>query len=713
MEDLAASIAIKNKNNVWVSDNMVTSCHNCQAEFGLFTRKHHCRNCGNIFCYTCCHDMIVIPDFISDRPEPADYWNISYYVSSLKTPEERVCRQCRDIIRTKVAAYDKIINILDNPISIDKIKALPETETNVKNHYFDHLRNIQYYLPNHRYTDIDRKLLRINAPYFSRHSKYLVHFIKSIDWSLTPIKTADMSLEQSIMTSSISRKSSSQVQRQFEFVMSVINGEKNKKCSELYCTRTCQEQLSCDDCINILYGNGLSREPVSALEMPIGLLNYLFDIISSSPEQIIICHLSFFISLIRINSSNKVLQMHIFNLLNRSIKLTYQSYWFLNNACETATDLELRNIKSFIKLFNPQIVQQMHREYIFYSGIIKNLSDVHRYLLGEFDRYKPISLPYEPQLKLISVDLDTITQIKSSHTKPVIITFEVKEFSVDDELGEVASEESIYLRLLFKADSIMNDVTVLNLMTLSDIILKESLDTNFSVVVYPLIPLTANSGMIEIVENAETVHEILNKSPSILQYIMEKNNDRIVGEVLDHYLYSLVSYTLHSYFIGLGDRHLQNIMITDDGAIFHIDFGFILGTDAYPITATDIKLNSGMLDVIGGSNGQRYIKYLELSAKGVVLLRKYFNMFYILFSIDSKFKEKHIDRFVMTRFQPRQMDTVVIDELISIIKQSNSALSSYIRDFLHYHTQEKTIQDGLVKIFHAAFGAVKSFSGSN
>ena len=706
MADLAASIALRNKNNVWISDHMVLNCYCCKAQFTILKRKHHCRNCGNVFCYNCL-DFIVIPDFITDRPDRADCWNISYYIPMFaSTEKEKVCKQCYNIIKEKMDAYDRIVEIFKNPIPIDKIKEMPDSAFDVKNHYFDHLRNIQYYLPNHCYNDNDKKILKVNACYFSRHSKYLVHLIKSIEWKSTKLSTK--SIKAYSTQSSIQNMSSTDIAEKLKLIIDVINGPKTKECRELFCTRTCNEQLSCDDCVNILYTH--------VHDLPNQLIEYLFGIVSNSPEQVIICHLSFFVNIIKENNTNKPLRTILFNMLSKSAKLIYQTYWFLTNAKETANATEMLNIKIFIEMFDGKLVRQMHSEYMFYVGLIKHLDNPVLYL-SEFDKCKPISLPYEPNFKLVNVDLNNII-VKSSYTKPVIISFEIKEFEnvlIEDntDTDNDYSNGTEVIRLLFKKESVMNDVTVLNLMTLSDMILKDTLSKNFGVIVYPTMPLTAKSGMIEIVDKAETVHAITGTNTTILQHIIERNNDKIVGDVLDKYMHSLVSYTLHSYFIGLGDRHLQNIMITDDGAIFHIDFGFILGTDAYPLTAGDIKLNSDMLDVIGGSDSRRHNTYLELCSAGVVILRKYFTMFFILFSQNTDFDKKHIENFVMSRFQPRQVDSTVIEELLSVIKKSNNAYPDYIRDFLHYHSQERTVQNGLTKAFSNMVGVVKSFSNSN
>ncbi|XP_060718543.1 myotubularin-related protein 4 isoform X1 [Tachysurus vachellii] len=46
----------------WVPDHMATHCFNCDSEFWIAKRRHHCRNCGNVFCKDCCHLKLPIPD---------------------------------------------------------------------------------------------------------------------------------------------------------------------------------------------------------------------------------------------------------------------------------------------------------------------------------------------------------------------------------------------------------------------------------------------------------------------------------------------------------------------------------------------------------------------------------------------------------------------------------------------------------------------------
>lgn len=64
----------------WVPDHAVTHCGNCDLTFGMINRKHHCRNCGNIFCHDCTNYYTSIPQ------------------QNLMSPE-RVCQCCYKVLR--------------------------------------------------------------------------------------------------------------------------------------------------------------------------------------------------------------------------------------------------------------------------------------------------------------------------------------------------------------------------------------------------------------------------------------------------------------------------------------------------------------------------------------------------------------------------------------------------------------------------------------
>lgn len=669
--NLAASVAVRNTNNVWVDDGMVFNCHQCKKRFSLIIRKHHCRRCGNIFCYDCSNYFTIIPEFVTDCPEPADRWNVSHYITPLQSTEQRVCRLCYDTIREKIVFRNRIVQMLENPPSLDSIKSLSSSQGEIKSHYYDTLRNIQYCLPNHRYTPSERKFLLVNAGHFSKHSKYLVHLINSMEWS-----------------------SGSNIESQLQLIGSVINGHKTKSCCDLYCTRTCQETLSVDDCITILHrGGGNLPEPI---------IRYLFQLITTSPDIIILCHITFFVNLIL--TANPLMREVLQTLLNRSDLLRYSTFWHLSSSLVAEGTDQSSNIKLFIEMFPRDQVRQMNRDHDFFLGLIENINRVEDYLKHHDFGQSPIVLPYRPSAAIVGVDLESIV-ISQSCSRPVIVRFYFREVGEDGQVFSYAA------RILFKPESIMNDVAVLSLMTLSEIILREQVDPNISAVTYHVMPITYASGMIEIVEQAETVHSIVERKKTILKHIVSKNEEGSVREALDRYLYSLVSYTLHSYFIGLGDRHLENIMVTDDGSIFHIDFGFILGTDAYPMTSIDIKLNSNMIDVIADDESDRHSRYLELCSQGVVVLRKFFNMFYIILSQSKTLSEKHVEKFIMSRFQPRQSDEMIVTELLAVIEKSHDAYSQYIRDFLHTHSKQGTVQNGIAAIIGTAVNAVRSVTG--
>nr|XP_022319564.1 RUN and FYVE domain-containing protein 2-like isoform X1 [Crassostrea virginica] len=50
-----------NKEAQWQSDKDATHCKGCTKEFSISRRRHHCRNCGDIFCNECSDNKMPLP----------------------------------------------------------------------------------------------------------------------------------------------------------------------------------------------------------------------------------------------------------------------------------------------------------------------------------------------------------------------------------------------------------------------------------------------------------------------------------------------------------------------------------------------------------------------------------------------------------------------------------------------------------------------------
>jgi len=75
-------------------------------------------------------------------------------------------------------------------------------------------------------------------------------------------------------------------------------------------------------------------------------------------------------------------------------------------------------------------------------------------------------------------------------------------------------------------------------------------------------------------------------------------------------LKSCAGYAVATYLLAIGDRHLENLMMTSKGKMFHLDFGFILGKNpklkgVYP----PIRLNKPMVLGFGGERSAGYEEF--------------------------------------------------------------------------------------------------------
>lgn len=73
-------------------------------------------------------------------------------------------------------------------------------------------------------------------------------------------------------------------------------------------------------------------------------------------------------------------------------------------------------------------------------------------------------------------------------------------------------------------------------------------------------------------------------------------------------------------------------MIAEDGRLFHIDFGYILGRDPKPYPPP-MKLTKEMVEAMGGANSEEMKKFRSHCYSAFLILRKHANLFVNLFAL--------------------------------------------------------------------------------
>lgn len=201
--------------------------------------------------------------------------------------------------------------------------------------------------------------------------------------------------------------------------------------------------------------------------------------------------------------------------------------------------------------------------------------------------------------------------------------------------------------LLFKSgDDLRQDVLTLQMLQIMDQLWKsEGLDLQLTK--YGCISTGVDQGFIEVVLNSDTVSNIQKahsgitapfRETPLADWLKELNvTEKQFESAVHNFTISCAGYCVATYVLGIGDRHNDNIMVNQDGHLFHIDYGHFLGNfktfAGFKREKAPFVFTPDFAYVIGGRDSPNFQYFMEVCCKAYNILRKNANIFINLFAM--------------------------------------------------------------------------------
>ncbi|PNT67080.1 hypothetical protein BRADI_3g20220v3 [Brachypodium distachyon] len=254
-------------------------------------------------------------------------------------------------------------------------------------------------------------------------------------------------------------------------------------------------------------------------------------------------------------------------------------------------------------------------------------------------------------------------------------------------------------KIIFKkGDNLRKDQLVIQMFSLMDRLLKsENLDLHLTP--YRVLATDLNEGLVEFIPSS-SLAKILQKHGSIISYLQIYHPDKegpfgITALCLESFVKSCAGYCVITYILGIGDRHLDNLLLRDDGRLFHVDFSFMLGEEPHRFAPSQppMKLCKEMVEAMGGVESQYYARFKSYCCEAYNILRKSSNLILNLFHLMSgsnipSITEKGIFK-LQENFRLDLEDEEAVHFFQELINESISALFPQVVETIHRWVQSR------------------------
>lgn len=291
----------------------------------------------------------------------------------------------------------------------------------------------------------------------------------------------------------------------------------------------------------------------------------------------------------------------------------------------------------------------------------------------------PLPLPLDPSVRVKGL-LPAKAALFKSALMPCRLTF----------VTEDGDKE--YVAIFKHGDDLRQDQLILQTITLMDKLLrKENLDLKLTP--YCVLATSTKHGFVQYIESM-SVADVLRTEDTIQKFFRKHAPSDtgpygILPEVMDTYVKSCAGYCVITYLLSVGDRHLDNLLLTKTGKLFHIDFGYILGRDPKPLPPP-MKLSKEMVEAMGGINADHYQEFRKQCYTAFLHLRRHANLILNLFSLmvdasvpDIALEPDKTVKKVQDKFRLDLTDEEAVHYMQNLIDVSVSAVMPALVEQIH------------------------------
>ena len=208
--------------------------------------------------------------------------------------------------------------------------------------------------------------------------------------------------------------------------------------------------------------------------------------------------------------------------------------------------------------------------------------------------------------------------------------------------------------------------------------------TELNCITYPIF-VTETGGWIEMISNAKTLYQLKNERQTIQNWILSTNQYRVVNDIRNDFASSCAGACMLSYVLGVGDRHMENILVTADGKVLHIDFSYILGADPKFSTA-EMRITPEMLDMLGGIDSIHYLYFKNYISNSYQKIRQYTHFFYTAMRYLAKLPGitlDNVESHIKNRLLPGELDEEAELNIVQIMERSSGSWRDKFSDISH------------------------------